>query len=359
MDRYQYLLFILPVFLFYQNCGQSGEIALESHVESAKNAIADPISAPTTNSLLVAITTPEIVKELGSSVVEIKYKNLTTINVLCQDKAKTKNYINTTANLANSSEGIISMPLNSIASDIHCEFQGHNFNVVNFIPLKTKLQIQIDCQNRVKNQSTGSCEDFKCLKTQALSLNDLIRIPARTSEGICYTVKLMSKISNSSSTLNSTRDTEVQSRNHDQEFNDPTDIQNPYIMDKFKAEINILGERVVKLTGADSSSANILVDNFILTGIYPVSTNESLSDLAKNYKVRGTTDSSLIMNGQYGVLFRETLLPVISFGPLGTSSVAPIDISTEITPNVPHNIDIRALDCGGSRELSDIYLLFQ
>lgn len=393
MKRYKYLLFILPLFLFYQNCGQTGDVSLEGHSEVAKNSVADtdnvaepiptPVSTPTIPaevpiitpipspnpsstpvttvmpSSLIATATPEIVKEQGSTLVEVKYKNLTAINILCQDKTKTKKYLNTIATLEDTMEGLLNLPITGVLSDISCELEGLNANVANFMPIKATLHIQVDCQNRIKNQETGSCEDFKCLKMQTLTLNDLNRIPARTNEGICYTVKLMSGISNSASSLTSTRDVEVKSRNHDNGSSDPNRIKNPYIMNKFNGEVNILGERVVKLAGAANDSAHILVDNYILTGVYPVSNNESANELTKYYKIRGTTDSSILIEGKYGVLFRETLLPVISFGALGTSSVSPIDISTEITPNVPHNIDIRALDCGGSRELSDIYLLFQ
>lgn len=378
MKKYIYLLMVLPIFLFYQNCGQSGDIALESKLD-AKSVVIDEdqpdadfadISAPTVSPVnpnlslppataqvtyhLEVSATPRIVKEQETSDILIKYKNLTKINYLCQDKNKTNNFLSGSIQLQNS-EGAHSLKTAPISADVYCVFSGESAAATTNPVVKTDLAIELNCMNKIKNES-GRCEDFKCLKVQALSLNELTNVPARTSEGICYAVKLMSAIANSNSGLSQSTDSEVVSRNHD---SGGSSTRNPYKLGSFSSEINLAGERVVKLSGGLDASKKILVDNFVLTGVYPVSTNESVNDLAKYYKVRGTSDSTISSNSNYGVLFRQTLLPVISFGAAGTSSVAPIDISAEVVPKVPYILDIRALDCGGARELSDIYLLFQ
>lgn len=383
MKKYIYLLMVLPTFLFYQNCGQSGDIALESKLDAKSSTIAEdqpeadftdvsnpsptptnpglvlpPAPVPVSDTTQVAYVlevsaTPRVVKEQETSDILIKYKNLTKINYLCQDKNKTTSFLSGSISLQ-SSEGIHSLKTAAISADTYCEFSGESAASSMNPVVKTNLALELNCMNKIKNES-GRCEDFKCLKVMTLSLNDLTNVPARTSEGICYAVKLMSGIANSSSSLSQNSDSEVISRNHDSGGNS---TRNPYVLGSFSSEINLAGERVVKLSGGLDASKKILVDNFVLTGVYPVSTNDSANELAKYYKVRGTSDSA-ISNSQSGVKFRQTLLPVIPFGPSGTSSVAPIDISAEVIPQVPYILDIRALDCGGARELSDIYLLFQ
>lgn len=383
MKKFGYLIFILPVFLFYQNCGQSGEVTLQSQLDKAVKAIPADESTPTDDSqatnptvpqqpipqtpssqfvtpALEVKATPSIVKEQGSSVIEVKYQNLTKISFTCQDKAKSQSYANSFKSTTDSVlSGSFSVSVANITSDVYCEFIGENSSIATLVPIKASLTIQLDCLNKIKNDF-GRCEDFKCQKVEVLGLQDLSNIPARTSAGVCYAVKLMSGIANSASSLNKELDMEVVSRNHDNGYSNPSNTRNPYILNTFSGEVKILGERVIKLAGGADANKNILVDNFILTGVYPVSNNESAAQLVSHYKVRGTSDSTIKdAAGNLGVAFRNILLPVIPFGNAGTSSVAPIDISTEIIPNVTHAIDIRALDCGGSRELSDIYLLFQ
>lgn len=375
MKKLGYLIFILPVFLLYQNCGQSGEVTLQSQLDKAVKAIPADESTPTDDSqptmpqtpssqfvtpALEVKATPSIVKEQGSSVIEVKYQNLTKISFTCQDKAKSQSYANFFKSTTDSVlSGSFSVNVANITSDVYCEFIGENSSIATLVPIKATLTIQLDCLNKIKNDF-GRCEDFKCQKVEVLGLQDLSNIPARTSAGVCYAVKLMSGIANSASSLNKELDMEVVSRNHDNGYSNPSNTRNPYILNTFRGEVKILGERVIKLAGGADANKNILVDNFILTGVYPVSNNESAAQLVSHYKVRGTSDSTIKdAAGNLGVAFRNILLPVIPFGNAGTSSVAPIDISTEIIPNVTHAIDIRALDCGGSRELSDIYLLFQ
>lgn len=376
MKKYGYLIFILPVFLFYQNCGQSGEVTLQSQLDKAVKAIpADEATPPTDDSqstmpqapssqfitpALEVKATPSIVKEQGSSIIEVKYQNLNKISYTCLDRANSQSYANSFKTIKdNALSGSFSFNVANITSDVYCEFIGENSSIATLLPIKATLTIQLDCLNKIKNDN-GRCEDFKCQQVEVLGLQDLSNIPARTSAGICYAVKLMSGISNSSSSLNKELDMEVVSRNHDNGYSNPSNTRNPYILNTFKGEVKILGERVIKLAGGADSNKNILVDNFILTGVYPVSNNESASQLVSHYKIRGTSDSTIKdAAGNLGVAFRNNLLPVIPFGNAGTSSVAPIDISAEIIPNIQHVIDIRALDCGGSRELSDIYLLFQ
>lgn len=206
------------------------------------------------------------------------------------------------------------------------------------------------CGNRIN--SNGVCKDFVCehvIEINAQSLND---IPARNADGNCYAMKLGSAISKSPSNLTSARDNEVISRNHD----DNNGSHHPYSMASFKGEIKLRGPRVVKLSGGLSETAQIKVDNFILTGVYRDGTD--IIKYSDYYKARGTSDSS-IPNGSGNISFKNEQIPLEVFASGGVSSIAPIDLSSTIQANTYYWLDVRALDCGGDREMSNIYILFQ
>ena len=123
----------------------------------------------------------------------------------------------------------------------------------------------------------------------------------------------------------------------------------------------INGARVVKLSGGLSATAPILVDNFVVIGVRPTG-SDSTGQISSLYKVYGSSDSTLIdSNGAAteNISVLGTLIPVIPFATGGTSSIAPVDVTRQVQPNVMQTLDVRALDCGGARELSNIYLLFQ
>ncbi len=204
------------------------------------------------------------------------------------------------------------------------------------------------CGNKIN--SNGVCKDFACehvIEINAASLND---IPARNADGNCYAMKLGSAISKSSSNLTSARDNDVISRNHD----DNNGSHHPYSMASFKGEIKLRGPRVVKLSGGLSDKAEIKVDNFILTGVYQDGTD--IIKYSDYYKARGTSDSTISGNN---ISFKNEMIPLNAFASGGVSSIAPIDLSSTIQANTYYWLDVRALDCGGDRELSNIYILFQ
>ncbi len=314
-----------------------------------------PVSTPMPPKyLLKAQAFPALVKEKEPLRISVSYFNLSQINYSCRDKANTTTLFEGKVSIVKL-EGVLDLQMNSILSDMICKFTGDDSEVMQNPVVRTELAIEVNCLNRVKN-AAGRCEDFRCLSFVELTTNELARIPARTSQGICYTKKLMSRIKNSKSSLTLAKDPEVLSLDHDTYAVSPS---HPYVLGEFHSEVSLQGERVVKLSGGQSASQNILVDNFLLLGTYPASIGITSENIAKYYKVRGTSDSAFSSASGLGVHFNGNLLNVIPFGSGGTSSIAPIDISAEIEPGIPHTLDIRALDCGGARELSDIYLLFQ
>lgn len=247
---------------------------------------------------------------------------------------------------------------NSIATlkvdkDLICSATGLNLNQNKSVYASKALQV--NCGNKIKNG--GSCQDFSCKTVKEISINEINDVPARTYEGICYAVKLGNQIASGPSSLTKDIDKEVYSRSHD----GGNANRYSYRMGGFVGEFKLAGERVVKIAGGTSATAPILVDNFILSGVYP--SGADISDVQKFYRIRGTSDSSVIdmktnKMTDY-VLFRNQPIKVEPFATGGTSTIAPIDITANVKANQWYTLDIRAMDCGGTRRMSDIYLLFQ
>jgi hypothetical protein len=191
--------------------------------------------------------------------------------------------------------------------------------------------------------------DFQCKSFVTLALGNSMQIPARDGSGTCYAVKLLNAIANSASSLTAVTDSEVVSRNHDT----GAATRNPYVLGSDTLEMTLADRRFVKLSGSASQLAPIKVDNFILSGIYPSSGPNSTNF----YRAYGTADSTI--PGTKVITLRGDNISLQPFGPAGTSTVNALDITSDIIPGSPYTLDLRALDCGGSRELSDVYLLFQ
>ena len=113
------------------------------------------------------------------------------------------------------------------------------------------------------------------------------------------------------------------------------------------------GPRVVKLAGGPNAGTPIKADNFILAGIRP----PDLQIHSKQYQSYGTADSTVI--GTNVVYFRNEPVPLTPFGSSGTATVTPLVLASDVDSQLTHRLDLRMLDCGGSREQSEIYLLFQ
>ena len=300
---------------------------------------------------LVAV--PAVVPKGSNTQIQVTSSNFTTASYQCFDSSG-NSLIKGTMDLTTSS----SLPI-PIDQDTNCRFTGSNPTDHEIESVTAQVSVSVDCGSQVKDAG-GKCEDFACKSVVALTASQLTSIPARTSAGICYSYKLMSAIANSSSNLTTGFDSTILAKNHgrtkDNNLNDA-----PFLMGQFKGNFQLQGARAVKLAGGNSATASILVDNFIMTGVYPAATATPI-DVRKYYRVTGTTDAAIINadgSSTGSVQFNSEQLPVVGYASGGTSSIAPLDITSSATPNVMQTLDIRALDCGGSRELSDIYLLFQ
>ncbi len=233
-----------------------------------------------------------------------------------------------------------------VNEDISCIVAGKDKN--NMDISKTVIA-EVGCGNRVKDGN--KCVDFKCLSIVNLPYSKKFTIPARTAAGICYSMKLFNSIPNGPSNLTQEIDSEVISRDHGQPG---MFLRNPYVLGKDLLNFTLEGKRVAKLSGGANATSPIKVDNYVLVGLYP----EAIQPLTSHYSAQGTLDST-VTTAQTHILLNNQAVPLKSFGPSGTATVAPIEIVREADTNLSYMLDLRALDCSGSRELSEIYLLFQ
>jgi hypothetical protein len=249
--------------------------------------------------------------------------------------------------------------LKNVVEDLNCHVEATSGDQA---PLTRDVSVTLDCESagKIKNSTTHRCEDFQCKQVTALAprADGTFDVPARTIDGNCYSAKLMTSIPNGPSSLSPTFDGDVISRNHNVSSSDYHSQHAPYVLNKSKISFIFRqggGARSVKLSGSSSSISAIRVDNFVLVGL--AKSSLGLGDNA-NYRAYGSGDSTIDANNSI-IQFRNLPLPFQSFGAGGTASIGALDITTRVSTETMYDLDIRALDCGGSREMSDIVLLFQ
>ena len=233
-------------------------------------------------------------------------------------------------------------------SDVTCTVSGLDKKNMPIVKVATA---EVNCGN--KQKSNGQCVDFKCTSVVNLppySNSNTVNVPARTGDGICYAMKIFDAIARSDSGVTLNKDLDIVSRWH----GGAAPTFNPYQMNKALVNFKLLGPRVVKLTGGLNATSPILADNFLVVGLYPqvVST-----PVISQYTSYGSADSTV--PGTNYVLFKNQQLPLTPFASGGTATITPLEIVREADTDLNYNLDVRALDCGGIRELSDMYLLFQ
>lgn len=187
---------------------------------------------------------------------------------------------------------------------------------------------------------------FSCRQYQAVSFP--ATIPARDSvTGICYYQKILSAVPAGMS--GGTKLTSIFARSHDPVTYGQT--LSPYILGQATPKFTLMGARNLKLSGAVQQLTSIQVDNFLVVGI----TNESRNQTT--VQAYGTEDSAII--GTNGVKVNNQMIALTPFQSGGTATIDALLINKTFNPNENYLIDIKALDCGGSKELSDVYLVFE
>ncbi|MCK6598143.1 MAG: Ig-like domain-containing protein [Bdellovibrionaceae bacterium] len=293
----------------------------------------------TPDSLVSAAFSQSPIKENAAANLNITLVSVTNASYICQGTVD--NQLVVKGNLTNS--GTLNF---AVTSDLTCVVSA--LNKKNEVISKT-VSAEVSCGNKLK--SGGKCADFQCNSIINLSVANTIKIPARTASGVCYALKIFDAIANSNSNLTKIEDKDIVSRTHGGASDFPT--RNPYLMNRTLVNFNLEGPRVVKLAGGLSTLSPILSDNYILVGVYP----QAATPLVSHYAAYGTTDST-IPNTNY-ILFKKEPVILTPFGSSGTATISPLEIVREADTDLNYNLDVRTLDCGGIREQSNMYLLFQ
>jgi hypothetical protein len=197
----------------------------------------------------------------------------------------------------------------------------------------------------------GVVKNFACKSFVEIpyGAGQVLDIPARDENGLCFVVKIIGKAKFDPSDSNPHVDTDVFSRNH----GPGPSTHHPFDMGSEVVRMVMEGGRSIKLSGGKNDKTKITVDNFILVGIAPSS---MVGDPAY-YKAYGTSDSAVY--GSSGILFKDVNIPVKAFATGGVSTIEPLSLDGMIEVKREYSLDVRALDAGASGAVSDIYILFQ
>lgn len=190
---------------------------------------------------------------------------------------------------------------------------------------------------------------FACLFFQEIK-DFPFEIPARTKNGVCYYKKLFDLISFSNSGgAHSLRLDSVWSRGHGADAGHG--MIHPYILGRAVFDFKLLGYRDVKLSGKPNELASIRVDNFVLVG------SRKHQDEVYSYSAYGTDDAKITYTNY--VLADDQQVILKPFAAWGTATISALELTERFSVNEAYELSVNALDCGGMKELSDIYIVFQ
>ncbi|WP_413575996.1 hypothetical protein ACLVWU_16550 [Bdellovibrio sp. HCB290] len=237
-----------------------------------------------------------------------------------------------------------------ITQDLACTVKGTN--AIGESVSKT-ASISVTCgSNEVK--SGGKCIVYACKSFVEITSFPVV-IPERTEAGVCYYAKLFNKIAASASSGD--RLSFVSARNHSgspgASGTAVTNVAAPYVMGAFTNKVTLQGERSVKLSGSSNALTSILVDNFVLMGSRLASSTAAIS----NYRAFGSADAAIGTTGKIKVNGNDVALQAFESG--GTATIGTLLLTNDFSVGKQYELNVNALDCGGSKALSDIYLVFQ
>ncbi len=192
-----------------------------------------------------------------------------------------------------------------------------------------------------------------CLAYREISqMNETFVVPARTSAEICYYIKVFDAVPNGPSQTTRPVRSDVKSRNHSNASNKYS-MAHPLVMGQRTVQIRMLGARSVMLSADRYATQNIKVDNFVLVEIM----RENQQKIAWG---AGSEDVRYIdENGLYSVKLNDAPLAYEVFAPAGTSEFTPVEFTNFVPLQEAISISISALDCRGSEESTDGYLIFR
>ncbi|MBK7845710.1 MAG: hypothetical protein IPJ71_18905 [Bdellovibrionales bacterium] len=205
-----------------------------------------------------------------------------------------------------------------------------------------------------RNTAFTECREFVELDTTA---NQIV-IPSLAETGKCYYKMIISAVNHhSSGSAGEPRAMDVLSRDHNSSSATPS---HPFVLGESQLNFLVNGPRIVSLSStasADGSMSKLKIDNFFLVEL----TSQGLNP---QRLARGTTDSQPWTNNS-----RTTVGPILvnnqpvndfqSYASGGTALVPYIDVSGNFQSGVPTTVRVRQLDCGGSAEASNVFLIIR
>jgi hypothetical protein len=234
-----------------------------------------------------------------------------------------------------------------ITQDLSCNVKGTNSAGES---VTKTASISVTCgSNEVK--SGGKCIVYSCKSFVEIKTFPVV-IPERTADGVCYYAKLFDKIATGPSS--GSRMTNVSARDHASGLGAaPTNVAAPYVLGTFTNKVTLNGERSVKLSGSAQALTSILVDNFVLMGSRLASSTAAIS----NYRAFGSGDSAIGTTGKIKVNNADVALQAFESG--GTATIGTLLLTSDFSVGKQYELNVNALDCGGSKAMSEIYLVFQ
>lgn len=199
--------------------------------------------------------------------------------------------------------------------------------------------------------------DFdQCQSYQELPAGtDRIQLPAKSANGICYYLKIFNSVAlHPSGTQGEQRDGDVLSSNHNGNFDE---YISPFIMGDRSVSLNNSNNWAMSLSGDfDDPSTKMAIDNYFL-----VQFKYGITQPIELVSAFGTADAEP-GRGQLPILYKDVEVAFQSFAPSGTALVEAISLKAPAmgAADFQGEIDlrIRALDCGGSAQLRDVYMVF-
>jgi hypothetical protein len=203
----------------------------------------------------------------------------------------------------------------------------------------------------------GVCQPLTSLFRECMSFEELgaqVEIPSLAATGRCYYKKLLSGLPLAASgTRGETWAEDVIARRHGAADARP-DVPggtHPFVLGDAATALTLLGNRNLSLTSSSVGSVNeienykLKIDNFILVELQIPSATKSLA--------RGTADSEpsggkILLNG-------AGVNDFISYAPGGTANVDVVSLGE--VPVGELRLRVRMLDCGGSAQATDMYLV--
>ncbi|QDK46879.1 hypothetical protein DOM22_17815 [Bdellovibrio sp. ZAP7] len=238
-----------------------------------------------------------------------------------------------------------------VTQDLACTVKGTNSAGVS---VSKTASISVTCgSNEVK--SGGKCIVYACKSFVEIKSFPVV-IPERTVDGVCYYAKLFDKIATGPSS--GSRLSNVVARDHSSANGGPsnlavTNVAAPYVLGAFTNKVTLNGERSVKLSGSSQALTSILVDNFVLMGSRLASSTAPIS----NYRAFGSGDSAIGTTGKIKVNNADVSLQAFESG--GTATIGTLLLTSDFSVGKQYELNVNALDCGGSKAMSEIYLVFQ